>query len=71
METRPKPWRGQGGRMTAKTAAARADLDPVVQKLMDGHYDRALADFELQLEEAANMLRRAYAAMKAENTLVS
>ena len=46
-------------------------LDPVVEKLLDGHYDRVLADFEAQLEEAAAMLRRAYEAMKAENTLRS
>ncbi|MDZ4373863.1 MAG: hypothetical protein U1C74_20910 [Phenylobacterium sp.] len=59
--------------MSAKPTPARTCLhaDPVVEKLMDGHYDRALADFEAQLDEAAAMLRRAYAAMKAENTLVS
>jgi hypothetical protein len=45
--------------------------DPVVTKLMDGTYDRQLADFEAQLEEAAAMLRRAYEAMRAENTLRS
>ena len=45
--------------------------DPVLEKLMDGHYDRALADFEAQLEDAAAMLRRAYEAMRAENTLRS
>ena len=55
-------------------AAAKRKIeenDPVVDKLMDGHYDRALAEFEAQLEEAAALLRRAYAAMKAENTLRS
>lgn len=45
--------------------------DPVLEKLMDGHYDRALAAFEAQLEDAAATLRRAYEAMKAENTLRS
>ncbi|WP_337188246.1 hypothetical protein [Phenylobacterium sp.] len=52
----------------AKPASA---ADPVVEKLMDGHYDRQLAAFEARLEEAAAMLRRAHAAMKAENTLRS
>ena len=45
--------------------------ESVETKLMDGHYDRVLAEFEAQLEEAAATLRRAYAAMKAENTLRS
>ena len=47
------------------------DVRSVEDKLMDGHYDRVLADFEAQLEEAAATLRRAYEAMKAENTLRS
>lgn len=47
------------------------DARSVEDKLMDGHYDRVLADFEAQLEEAAATLRRAYQAMKAENTLRS
>lgn len=45
--------------------------DAVVTRLLDGHYDRLLADFEAQLEEAAAALRRAHAAMRAENTLRS
>ena len=45
--------------------------DPVVEKLLDGTYDQQLADFEAQLAEAAAMLRRAYEAMRAENTLRS
>lgn len=45
--------------------------DEVVEKLLDGHYDRVLESFETQLEEAADTLRRALAAMKAENTLQS
>lgn len=45
--------------------------DPVIAKLEDGHYDRLLAEFDAQLEEAAAVLRRAYEAMKAENTLRS
>ena len=47
------------------------DQDPVVSKLTDGTYDQQLADFEAQLEAAAAMLRRAYEAMRAENTLRS
>ena len=47
------------------------DDESVEAKLMDGHYDRLLAQFEEQLEEAAAALRRAHAAMRAENTLVS
>lgn len=47
------------------------DALSVEEKLLDGHYDRVLAEFEAQLEEAAATLRRAYAAMKAENTLRS
>ena len=45
--------------------------DPVVAKLMDGTYDQQLEDFQRQLDEAAAMLRRAYEAMRAENTLRS
>ncbi|WP_293678312.1 hypothetical protein [uncultured Phenylobacterium sp.] len=47
------------------------DETDVVTRLMDGHYDRLLADFEAQLEEATAALRRCHAAMRAENTLVS
>jgi hypothetical protein len=47
------------------------DVASVEEKLVNGHYDRVLADFEAQLEEAAATLRRAYEAMKAENTLRS
>lgn len=54
---------------TKKRAAAQAD--ETIEKLMDGHYDRVLAEFEARIEEAAATLRRAHAAMKAENTLRS
>jgi hypothetical protein len=47
------------------------DIETVEAKLMDGHYDRVLAEFEEQLEEAAAALRRCYEAMRAENTLRS
>ena len=55
------------------TAAKRKPIETneFVTKLMDGHYDVLLARFEEQLEEATAALRRAHAAMKAENTLVS
>ena len=55
------------------TAAKRKPIetDEFVTKLLDGHYDVLLARFEEQLEEATAALRRAHAAMKAENTLVS
>lgn len=51
--------------------AAEAAGDETIAKLMDGHYDRLLAEFEAQLEEAAATLRRTLEAMKAENTLRS
>ena len=47
------------------------ELDQVEAKLLDGTYDRALEDFQAQIDEAAAVLRRVYAAMKAENTLRS
>ena len=46
-------------------------LASVEEKLMNGHYDRLLEDFQAQLDAATAELRRCYAAMKAENTLVS
>jgi hypothetical protein len=53
---------------TKQTAEPR---DPVIERLEDGHYDRLLAEFDVQLQAAAAMLRRAHEAMKAENTLRS
>jgi hypothetical protein len=47
------------------------DLDPVIEKLEDGTYERQLDLFQAQIDEAAAVLRRAYEAMKAENTLRS
>jgi hypothetical protein len=47
------------------------ERDEVVTKLMDGHYDRMLEDFQVQIDDATAALRRAYEAMKAENTLRS
>lgn len=55
-----------------KTAAPDAvDTESVEAKLMDGHYDRLLDEFQATLDEAAATLRRAYEAMRAENTLRS
>ena len=45
--------------------------DPVVVRLEAGHYDRELAEFRARLAEAADELRRLYAAMREENTLRS
>jgi hypothetical protein len=42
-----------------------------VTRLLDGTYDQQLADFESLLDEATAMLRRAFEAMRAENTLRS
>jgi hypothetical protein len=55
----------------AATKRKTDDETDVVSKLMDGHYDRLLVEFEVQLEEAAAALRRCHEAMRAENTLVS
>lgn len=46
-------------------------MDAVEKKLRDGTYDRALEDFQAQMDEAAATLRRYHEAMKAENTLRS
>jgi len=45
-----------------------ADSWSIEARLLDGHYDRLLADFEMQLEQAAAALWRALAAIRAENT---
>ncbi len=55
----------------AATKPKPVDGASVEEKLENGHYDRLLADFEAQIDEAAATLRRAYEAMKAENTLRS
>jgi hypothetical protein len=47
------------------------ELDTVIEKLEDGTYERQLDLFQAQIDEAAATLRRAYEAMKAENTLRS
>jgi hypothetical protein len=46
----------------------RADVET---KLLDGHYDRLLADFQDKLDAATEALRRVHEAMRAENTLRS
>lgn len=50
-----------------KTAPTRS----VEDKLMSGHYDRLLEGFQAQIDDATATLRRAHAAMRAENTLRS
>ena len=55
----------------AATKRKTEETTEVVEKLMDGHYDRLLARFEEQLEDATAALRRCHAAMAAENTLRS
>lgn len=47
------------------------EQDPVIKKLENGEYERQLDLFQDILDEAAATLRRAYEAMKAENTLRS
>ena len=47
------------------------EIDPVIEKLEDGTYERQLDLFQDIIDEAAATLRRAYEAMKAENTLRS
>jgi hypothetical protein len=73
----PKPRRAHvsAAQGTPKLTAAKKNepdlLAAVERKLDDGTYDRALAELEAQIEQAAAALRRAYEAMKAENTLRS
>ena len=43
----------------------------VEDRLMSGHYDRLLEGFQAQIDDATEILRRAHAAMRAENTLRS
>ena len=56
--------------MAATNQKTDDDID-VVTKLMDGHYDRLLAEFQAKLDDATTALRRCHAAMRAENTLRS
>ena len=55
-------------------AAARSRPDApasVEARLLDGYYDRVMAEFQEQMDEATAALRRCYEAMRAENTLRS
>lgn len=55
-------------------AAARRTTpapDPVVARLAEGHYDRALEDLQRQIDAAVAVLRQAHEALRRENTLVS
>ncbi|HEX7886863.1 MAG TPA: hypothetical protein VF474_12880 [Phenylobacterium sp.] len=57
--------------MAANAKLKPVAIDPVIEKLEDGTYERQLDLFQAQIDEAAATLRRAYEAMKAENTLRS
>ena len=57
--------------MAANAKLKPVQLDTVVEKLENGTYEEQLDLFQAQIDEAAAALRRAYAAMKAENTLRS
>lgn len=57
--------------MAANAKLKPVEVDLVIEKLEDGTYDHQLDLFQAQIDEAAATLRRAYAAMKAENTLRS
>ena len=54
--------------MTRATKRQPVEPPTVEEKLLDGTYDRALEAFQAQIDEAAAVLRRVLAAMKAENT---
>lgn len=57
--------------MAANAKLKPAEVDPVIEKLENGEYERQLDLFHDVIDEAAATLRRAYEAMKAENTLRS
>jgi hypothetical protein len=47
------------------------EQDLVQSRLMDGHYDQLLAEFQVKLDEATEALKRCHEAMRAANTLRS
>jgi hypothetical protein len=55
----------------AATKTKTETTDTVIARLEDGYYDRELARWQAVIDEATAELRRAHAAMKAENKLVS
>ena len=57
--------------MKSATRRKAAEAPTVEEKLLDGTYDRAIEAFQAQIDEAAAVLRRVLAAMRAENTLRS
>jgi hypothetical protein len=61
----------RGVRAMAAARKPSIETPSVEERLMDGHYDRLLESFQQQIDEAAAMLRRCHAAMRAENTLRS
>lgn len=55
--------------MTAKLKPL--DVERIEERLLDGHYDRLLEEFQDQIDTAAAALRHALEALRRENTLVS
>ena len=47
------------------------EQDVVKSKLMDGHYDKLLEEFQAKLDDATAALKRCHEAMRAANTLRS
>ena len=47
------------------------EQDIVQARLMDGHYDKILAEFQLKLDEATAALKQCHEAMRAARTLRS
>ena len=45
------------------------ERDPVVLKLVDGHYDRELAEFRVRLNQALQALARMQEAIAAETAI--
>jgi hypothetical protein len=51
---------------TLKLKPTKQDL--LQTKLMDGHYDKLLEDFQVKLDEATAALKRCHEAMRAAST---
>jgi hypothetical protein len=55
----------------AKLKLKPVEQDLVQAKLMDGHYDKLLEEFQVKLDDATAALKRCHEAMRAANTLRS
>lgn len=55
----------------AKLKLKPVEQDLVQAKLMDGHYDKLLEEFQTKLDDATAALKRCHEAMRAANTLRS